>query len=113
MSFTSTTPEEDSYNVEALETLNLEKGQEMREERGLNTLTRMEGMLMERGRKGRRASGSAGQRPADAGTCFDLTQEVMGRYFIPNWGRGNRQLEHVAGLESGIETAKLIYLLRE
>lgn len=45
--------------------------------------------------------------------CFDLTWEVIGRYFISNWERGNRQLEHMAGLGRGIATAKLIHLLRE
>lgn len=37
----------------------------------------------------------------------------MGRYFIPNWEVGNRQLEHMSGLGRGIATAQLIHLLRE
>lgn len=45
--------------------------------------------------------------------CFDLIWEVIGRYFIPNWKGGNRQLEHMAGLGRGVATAKFIHLLGE
>ena len=65
-----------------------------------------------RGRGRSRTSGNICYRPPDADTCFDFIWEVMGRYFIPNWEGGNRQLERMSGLERGVATAQLIHLLR-
>lgn len=66
-----------------------------------------------RGRGRSRTSGNICCRPPEADTCLDFIREVMGRYVIPNWEGGNRQLEHMSGLGRGIATAQLIHLLRE